>query len=472
MVAMDSSSLMNPSTATRRSSAALQEQPTFITTTRRDMRRVQWTVGIVMLLLTVMAITRLSFVTGWWKVVRVEGASMAETFVGNHFATKCRECRFPFRCDADHPPKSGEVVCPNCGYKQNQLDDKQLVAGDRVLIDRLATLGSQPRRGDVIALRMDAASDLMGVKRVVALPGERWGIEHGDLYVNGKIHRKGLAELLDQRVLVHDNNYQPKGEKPLPPRWQPKEASNWRPVENGFVFTPRGGAFAEQADFAWLRYHHWACTGSLADRSEASTVLDNDPYNQAANRQLNAVADIMLSCRIESEPGGRFALSVEDEPHHFEVVFDRQKRNVVLNDHRMGEVAAETRERPFADARRLDLLLALCDKRVWVVEGGQVLITYDYDRVEPCEVQVPLAIAGQRGKLTVTDLRVYRDIYYLDPNGAGRKWRSSRPLARDRIAVLGDNPPLSTDSRHFEDGLPIDDVLGLVYRPFWITTPN
>lgn len=446
--------------------APAPQLPKFITGPRQEARRVRWLVGGGMLLIVGLALVRLSLVTGWRPVVRIEGPSMAETYLGAHYQVRCDDCGIQFRCDATNPPRNQRVVCPNCGYRNNALDADQLQTGDRVLIDRWPTLVGPPRRGEVVALRGEPAGELR-TKRVVALPGERWGIQNGDLYINDKISRKTFHDLLDQRILVHDNNHQPARSRRLPPRWQGEQSdTRWQAEGSNFVYEP---AANESADigFDWLQYTQWACTGALRDRCESSPVLDNDPYNQGLNRNLNAQSDILLTCSVQCESDGRFAVVAIDEPHRFEIVFDREKRSVVLIDLESEREVARSRERTFADAHRLDVVVALCDQQVFVAEGGQLLIAHPYTRLEPCENLRPLAIGGDQGKLKVANLKVYRDLYYLDPAGTGRPWESPDRLPPGHIAVLGDNAPISLDSRQADAGVPLRQVLGVVYRPFW-----
>ena len=63
---------------------------------------------------------------------------------------------------------------------------------DRVLANRLVYRFKEPERGDVIVFDVpDRAEERCGaggvfVKRVIALPGERWRMENGFVYVDGK----------------------------------------------------------------------------------------------------------------------------------------------------------------------------------------------------------------------------------------------------------------------------------------------
>lgn len=52
-------------------------------------------------------------------------------------------------------------------------------------VNRLAYLGHEPRRGDVVAIRL-AGESVMFMKRVVGLPGETVTFSNGRLLINGR----------------------------------------------------------------------------------------------------------------------------------------------------------------------------------------------------------------------------------------------------------------------------------------------
>jgi signal peptidase I len=54
------------------------------------------------------------------------------------------------------------------------------------VINRLSYLFHEPRRGDVVAIRMLAGEHMMYLKRIVGLPGETVAFHKGELYINGK----------------------------------------------------------------------------------------------------------------------------------------------------------------------------------------------------------------------------------------------------------------------------------------------
>ena len=53
-------------------------------------------------------------------------------------------------------------------------------------VNRLAYLFHEPRRGDVVAIRLLAGEHVMYMKRIVGLPGENVAFHRGRLFVNGK----------------------------------------------------------------------------------------------------------------------------------------------------------------------------------------------------------------------------------------------------------------------------------------------
>jgi signal peptidase I len=62
-----------------------------------------------------------------------------------------------------------------------------LRTGDVVLVDRLAYVDSQPRRGDVVVARYHKK---FVVKRIVGLPGEEVEVKKGELFVDGAVEKE------------------------------------------------------------------------------------------------------------------------------------------------------------------------------------------------------------------------------------------------------------------------------------------
>ncbi len=76
-------------------------------------------------------------------------------------------------------------------------------------------------------------------------------------------------------------------------------------------------------------------------------------------------------------------------------------------------------------------------------------------------------IGAQGAAISVRNLRLYRDVYYTPKNGAdGKKFQ----LADDEYFALGDNSPVSVDSRCWESpGVPERSLIG---KPFVVHLPS
>ncbi len=74
-------------------------------------------------------------------------------------------------------------------------------------------------------------------------------------------------------------------------------------------------------------------------------------------------------------------------------------------------------------------------------------------------------MAAEGLSVGIRRLQVFRDVYYLDPQGLGRDWSAPAALAGDEVLVLGDNVPISRDSRHWQQpGVPRQSILGPLLR--------
>ena len=79
----------------------------------------------------------------------------------------------------------------------------------------------------------------------------------------------------------------------------------------------------------------------------------------------------------------------------------------------------------------------------------------------------PEARIGARNlRVSLSHVTLYRDIYYTLPDGPVAEYQ----LARGEYFVLGDNSPVSIDSRHWEHpGVPRDAFIG---KPLLVHLPS
>jgi signal peptidase I len=428
--------------------------------------RVRWIVAAALVALAALALVRLWMIVGLARTVRIDGPSMAPAWLGGHFRVTCEDCGHVFACDAQSEGgAAGQLaVCPNCGFKDNRLLAEETVPGERVVIDRWPLLFRGPERSEVVAAADPDRPGGFVVKRVAGLPGERLSINGGDLFANGRLVRKSLRELEPVRVLVHDNRRQPKRTAGLPPRWKSaRPGSGWHAALADFRYDPPAANSGQEFD--WLQYQPWLMFAAHS-RTKLSPVLDTDSYNQTDPRQQNVVPDVLLSCRLRG--AGRFALAAIDGRQRFEAVFDPASGSVVLTrDQRV--IAQKDLAARFA-GRGVRVEFGLVDQQVVLSLAGREVFRHEYDRPEgpPPEALHPLAIGAGSVALDVSDLCVWRDIYYLAPSGLPGDWQAEAPLPPDSYALLGDNTTVSTDSRHWSAGVPVGQIIGRVYQPFWL----
>ena len=436
---------------------------------------------------------------------------MATALVGEHHRLICRDCGALSRYDAAVPPRDGRVICWNCGFVNDHTQESAVFAGQRVLIDRFAYAWRKPNRWDVVAFQTPGDPSRLAVKRIVGLPGERIEFRRGDLVADGRVVQKSLAQLRSMAVLVHDNAHQPGREKTglapsgyqgstenpaggavpvpifsrprrevdLPARWQAQSpASRWRAAGTRFVFEPGGN---RDDPFDWLLYQHWPGYAGTLPRTQSSPILDNDSYNQQLSRRLNVVDDVMLACwtrapgrsgRLAYEVAGRFGRC------RVELCFDSREIASFQNSRQLTRSPLPR----FAFARGVLVEVALCDGRLLFGIDGHELIREAIEESGSDTEQIAAGVGGQTAAsnrsspgigigaagqaATVDRLRIFRDVCYLPTAIPAGDRKTSKPLGPKEVFVVGDNVPVSQDSRHWpQPGLPIDRLLGQVWWP-------
>jgi hypothetical protein len=183
-------------------------------------------------------------------------------------------------------------------------------------------------------------------------------------------------------------------------------------------------------------------------RTEEYAVLDNDSYNQADRRSLHRVTDLLLVCHARiPAPDGVLFFKAHDGYDWFFVALDFESRQARLQ--RREQVLASAALPLAAYAQDFCVELALCDRQVLFAIDGQVLITYPYKTAGSFHpTPRPLGMGAEGLDVEIRRLQVFRDLYYLDPHDLSGDWSSPRRLGPDEFFVIGDNVPISQDSRH------------------------
>lgn len=78
----------------------------------------------------------------------------------------------------------GKVLIVNANIPSGSMENT-IHPGDRVIGSRLAYLGKEPQREDIIIFRFPDDESQIFIKRVIGLPGEQVQIVDGQVYIDG-----------------------------------------------------------------------------------------------------------------------------------------------------------------------------------------------------------------------------------------------------------------------------------------------
>ena len=185
----------------------------------------------------------------------------------------------------------------------------------------------------------------------------------------------------------------------------------------------------------------------------------------------------MVAMQLELRRGrGEFVLAMNDGRQTFEVRLAAGDRELRL--------FVEGRNEPVQTAKlsgplwRTPLLLemSLFDRQLLVALGGETVFahklalrTNDDVPGKNATSAAPLRFGAKDLRVSVRDLTVYRDVYYT--RGDGRHGVTEPyPLGVDEYFFLGDNSPVSLDSRSWTDGIVRDHML--LGKPFLVHLPS
>ncbi len=427
---------------------------------RRPLRRV---VESAVLLAIVGIMASEFLVEGWLAPIVVSSGSMATTILGPHRQARCPECGMEFVVDAvDAGQTTGDAasaqpgtplmaVCPNCGHRGIKLD-QTIIGGDRLIVNRSAFLLRQPRRWELALFRCPEVPSDYCVKRIVGLPGETVEIRDGEVFIDAEIARKSLAIQRDMAVLVHDTAWTT-ADVNLPNRWSPSSAASW--TQTGAGWQILGSSQAADAP-AWLDYVHWRRLPGQAEVRE-SPILDEDGYNQTVSRQLNRTSDLMLVCQLSAAGTGTLLVKVQAAPQPFQIAIAPAKGRVSLL--QAGKEVRTARMNATELADPVEIVVSTFGRQIVLAINDREIIEFPFgtngDSTQT--TSTPFSIGANNLDVRISRLQIWRDIYYTPPRRA--LGSTVRQLGADEYFVLGDNSPISRDSRSWTGGGPVSASL-------------
>jgi signal peptidase I len=349
-----------------------------------------------------------------------------------------------------------------------------------VLVQKFLYDFRPPKRWEVAVFHYPGDPSQAYVKRVVGLPGESIRIEGGDVYADGQIVRKTLDDQRAMRIEVHDSRYEPRDADRFP-RWvfrsgwgYSSRSSGWSRADGGFVHRPNPDAGPGD----WVIYRHWDPI-----KRKYGPVRDFYAYNGGEMPADNEVADVGLEARMTVEPSVEaVSVSLRSGADRFVVRIPVGLPGAVELARNGARARIEEIRNPFHDAgpwpRSVTLEASAFDRRITVaVDGKPLFEPYDYEqpRRGPVAGEIPIGVGVHGGEMTIQSLRIFRDVHYTATLAGmprqGHSVRTAVAVGPDEYFVLGDNSPVSNDSRFWSVG-PVVPGSMLLGKPFLVHLPG
>lgn len=430
------------------------------------------------------------------RSARIVGPSMAPHLLGAHATLSCSNCERGFTIDAISLPSDLSAVCPNCGFTEIEIDEASLVEAQQVEVVEFNAGAALPPRWTVVAFQHPIDKDTLAVKRLLGYPGDSIRIERGDVFVNGERLRKDFAAQWEMRINVHHDSswarrsvsdghepevQQEQSSAPLwtRPRWiSPKQG--WSRDSEGWTSEietnrERIGPSESQTTRS-LVYHHYRCAPSRRPNLSAVPVDDNYGYNQTLARNLHPCSDLMVSGLVRLADGAHLQISVHNGFTWISLEIDSTKvaaRVYELLDgssiddrraHRklLGEFSIDNRS--FANFQ--EIAVSTFDRQVTVAIGREEVFRVPWSRggrdSKPSFVAEPVRFDASGAAVALRYLLVDRDVHFLSPEQSSEAWDAERDDSSG-VFLMGDNVPVSRDSRHWrQDAVMQSDLLGTV----------
>lgn len=400
-----------------------------------------------------------------WLVTAFEvpTGSMAGAILGIHRDVTCWDCGYRFAVGSgpedELPEFEPRAICPNCD-SANLLAGLPDLRGDRLLVRTGAFAVCPPRRFEMAAFRDPAQADHVLVKRIVGLPGERVLIRDGNVWINGALARKSLEEQRETTVLVHDAAFRPR-DRSLPPRWRPARAgSGWNIERELPAFSANQGA----ESFDWLAYRHWRRYPGLPGQVSEARISDRHGYNQGLPViDWQDVNELLLRFRCAASGPGAIAARVEFSGEAFRLELTPQSGSARLL---RGEMLIESVElAPIALGDEFEIEISTIDQQL-ICAVDRLVVFKSLPLELPGDRALRFAIGARDLRLELSELKLFRDVYYTHPRGTFAGWGLEREhrLGADEYFMLGDNSVISRDSRFWPDS-PAAQASLLIGRP-------
>jgi hypothetical protein len=186
-----------------------------------------------------------------------------------------------------------------------------------------------------------------------------------------------------------------------------------------------------------------------------------------------AVRDLMFAAEVSvAGHGGAFVVEMTDGRQTFDCVFDLLHREIRLHVDGAPRAARTAALAPEMLSRPTPLEMSLFDRQVLVTLQGEPLfdpLLLDDERPATEPSRHPVRFGARGVRACVQSIQLYRDVHYT--RGRARNGIDAPyTLGPEEYFMLGDNSPVSSDSRNWPDGaVPAHLLLG---KPFVVHLPS
>ncbi len=296
---------------------------------------------------------------------------------------------------------------------------------------------TRPIRWDVVVLRSPLDAKQLLLKRVVGLPGDSVRIQRGDIWINKTLLSKKFEQQKSTRILLAKESAE------VDSAWEANQA-DWRRTNGNWHFQSLSTMAKDD----------------LPARLVFKLPLNDDlPQNHAISRAVHGVTDVMIECRVTRKPGTILNFKIGGTEFILSATSAGLNQGQVLT-----ILTANGTESSFAlqNKETIDLICTTFDGEAKVIIQGELIGSLAVDSASSAlNASTIVEIEANGGQATIEELSVWRDVYYEDFNQLdGDTWQ----LGPDEWFVLGDNPPVSQDSRNWAApaGVPSRSIIGVV----------
>jgi signal peptidase I len=407
------------------------------------------------------------------------------------------------------------VSCPNCGQDSIDISKVPRNHGDHLLVHKNAYQFHSPKRWEIIVFRNPQKPTEAYVKRVIGLPEEKIQIYAGDVLIDGKLVRKNLSIQKAVRIPVYDFDHQPRDIDTIP-RWiTHSENSPWTKTNEGFTLSPQEFSSKETEEH-WLTYRHWIrsggkhrteillpevlknwgefkdhqnqlvynslkkkliCIGVMSPQnykkllihwpgikleaafsqlyreSHYSPITDFYGYNRLVeNKETNLIRDIMLTAKIEHKNNeGQITIELSDGAKQYQCTLDMKEKRATLTSVSDHSILDSVPMDDFTLNGQFQFEYSLFDRQIIIAVNGRELFSPIslplLEKHNSAPKARPIRISASGSIWKISQLTIHRDVYYTE-KGQNQVFQ----LKKDEFYVLGDNSPISYDSRRWTNG--------------------